>query len=96
MQLTAVMSAMKVSPVTRKLNSTDLERQHQAKWEKQQELKKKEGFANASDEYIECLVHHKLGESKRCWKTQDDVQEGLKSLQFKCEKEAVLKDNINI
>jgi len=95
LQLTAVMCAMKFAPVTRKSNSTDLGRQPQAKREKEVP-KKKEGFANASDGYIECLIHHKLGESGTYWKTPEDVQEGIKRLQFKCEKEATLKDNINI
>ena len=95
LQLTAVMCAIKFAPSTRNSNSTDLERQHQAKREKQ-ELKKKAGFANASDEYIECLIHHTLWSSERCWKTPEDVREGLKSLDFKCDKEAALKDNINI
>ena len=65
LQLTAVMCAMKFAPATRNSNSTNLERQHQAKREKQ-ELKEKAGFANASDKYIECLIHHKLWGSERC------------------------------
>ena len=95
LQLTAVMCAMQFAPDTRHAKSIYLESQHQAKHTKQ-ELKKKEGVANASDEYIECLIHHKLGESERYRKTPKDVRVGIRSLQFKCDREAGLMDIINI
>ena len=52
--------------------------------------------ARASDEYIEALIHHKLGESERSWKIAQEAKDGLRMLEYKCNKELVLKDNINI
>jgi len=42
------------------------------------------------------LIPHTLGELNRCWRIADDVKKGLRIFEFKCGKEGVLKDNINI
>ena len=95
LQITSVMTAMKFAPETRESNNGNLKAQKKDATLKQ-DLRKKVGFENAKDEYIECLIHHKLGESGRCWKTVKQVRDGLKMIEYKCDKEAVLKDNINI
>ena len=50
----------------------------------------------ASNEYIECLIYHKLWNSDRCWKTLVEVQKGVKALIYKKDKDEVLKDNLQM
>jgi len=95
LQLPNVMCAMEHAQDTREINIKALACQHQAKRDKQ-ELAKQEVLEGASDEYIECLIHHMLGELERFWRKPSDIKEGLKSLEYKKDKELALRDNVNI
>ncbi|KAL7537517.1 hypothetical protein ACHAXR_007880 [Thalassiosira sp. AJA248-18] len=86
LQLTAVMCAIEYAPETRESNSNALDLQHKAK-QARQELVKKAGLENASDEYTECLIHHKLWDAEHCWKTSNEVKKGPKRIEFKKDKE---------
>ena len=57
---------------------------------------KQKGLKKATDKYIDCLVYHKTYNSDRCWNTATEVRNGLKKLQYKKDKLAVLKDNIQM
>ena len=85
LQLTAVMCAMEFAPATRQANNDALEAQRRAKRQKE-EIVKQLGLEKATDEHIECLIYHKMYESDRCWKTREEVTEGLKALRFKKDK----------
>ena len=90
-----VMCAMEMAPETREKNNYEMERQREAKREKE-ELIKELGLEKASVLYIECLIYHQLWLSDRCWKTPAQVRKGTKALKYKNDKEAALKENIQI
>ena len=50
----------------------------------------------ATDGHFECMIYHKMYESDKCWKTREEVTEGMKALQYKKDKEQALKDNIQM
>ena len=54
------------------------------------------GLENAEDDLMECLVYHRMWSSDACWKTVGEVATGLKKLNYKKDKLAALKDNIQI
>jgi hypothetical protein len=95
LQITAVMCAMEFAPATQQSNSHEMDRQRLAK-QKKEAILKEQGMEKATHEYIECLIHHRMGNSDRCWKTAAEVHNGMKKLQYKNEKESALKDNIQI
>ena len=95
LKITALMCAMEMAPATHDNDNRELDRQREAKKAKE-ELIKAEGLEKASNQYIECLVYHKLWDSDRCWKTAAEVRKGVKDLRFKKDKEQALKDNIQI
>jgi len=95
LQVTALMCAIEFAPDTRESNNAALQAQDAAN-QARKELRKQEKFANATDEYIECLIHHTLWGSERCWKTKKEVKDGLRSLEYKTDKYAALKDNFMI
>ena len=84
-----------MAPTTRAANQQALEGQRVAKSEKEK-LLKKEGMEKATDQYIECLIYHRMWISERCWKTPAEVRAGVRALEFKKDKEEALKDNIRI
>ena len=86
---------MEMTPATRDSNNHDLDLQRQAKRDTEK-LIKKQGLEKASNEYIGCLIYHKLWNSDRCWKTPAEVQKGVKALIYKKDKEEVLKDNLQM
>ena len=79
------MTAVEFAPATRQSNNAALELQRTTK-RLREELLKEETLTKASDEYIECLIHHKMGGSARCWKTETEVKRGTKKLQYKKDK----------
>ena len=91
LQITCIMAAMEDAPETRTSN----ERQRKKKLEKEQLLKDKQ-MAGLTDEYIENLILHGMYNSDACWKTSQQVDDGLKRIKFKKDKIAALKDNILI
>ena len=95
LQVTDIMAAIKMAPATRAVNQQALERQRVAKQEKEKLLKEAD-METATDQYIECLIYHRMWISKRCWKTPTKVRAGVRALEFKKDKEEALKDNIRI
>ena len=95
LQLTALMTALQFAPDTRQLNNAGLERARETKRQKE-ELLKQLGLEKATNEYIDCLIYHKMYDSDRCWKTAAEVRNRVKNLQYKKDKFAALKDNIQI
>ena len=95
LQITAIMCAMEFAPATQESNCHELERRRLAK-QKKDAILKEEGMEKATDEYIECLIHHRMASSERCWKTVAEVRKGVNALTYKNEKETALKDNIQI
>ena len=93
LRITTVMTAMERAHETRESNSRALEAQREAK-RKRDELVKEESLSGATGEYIECLIYHRMWNSERCWNLAAQVKAGLKKLQYKYEKEELLKDNI--
>ena len=65
LQITSVMCAMEMAPETRETNNYEMERQRDAKREKE-ELIKELSLERASDLYIECIIYHQLWLSDRC------------------------------
>ena len=86
LKITAVMAAVDMAPQTRESNNAALELQRKAK-RKRDELAKEEGLEKATDEYIECLIFHRMWLSDRCWKTVAEVRSGIKALRYKKDKE---------
>jgi hypothetical protein len=95
LKMTAVMAAMEQAPATRVTTNDALIRQREAKRQRD-ELVKREGLEKASHAYIECLIYHRMYHSDRCWKTAAQVKKVMKSLKLKKDKEAALRDNINM
>jgi len=50
----------------------------------------------ATNIQIECLIHWAMKNSGRYWKSAAEVKAGLRKLNYVKDKEAALKDNINI
>ena len=95
LRLTVTMMAMEDAPKTREHNNAAIDRQRERREEKE-EIKRKKGFENASDEYIECLIYRAMYDSAACWKTISEVTNGLKKLKYKKDKLQALKDNIQM
>jgi hypothetical protein len=64
LRITAMMTAMAMAPSTRETNNHALERQRVEK-RRREELAKEETLEKATDEYIECLIYHRMGASDR-------------------------------
>ena len=92
LNMTAVMAAMEQAPATRVTSNDALNRQREAKRQRD-ELVKREELEKA---FIKCLIYHRMYHSDRCWKTAAHVKRGMKSLKLKKDKEAALRDNINM
>ena len=54
------------------------------------------GLVDAEDEFIECIIYHRIWDSEALWKTFTDVTTGLRRIKTKSGKIASLKDNIRI
>ena len=95
LQITAVMATMKYAPETRMKNNRRLLNQWRRKLEKDK-IKREKKFSGATDEYIECLIFHRMGKSEACWTSEAAVKKGVKALKFKYQKEEALEDNTQI
>ena len=80
----------------RKRNDDLLERQRKCYQEEDDDLVQTEELDGAEDDYIDVLIYHRMGSTDACWKTVDEVTEGLKRLKYNKDKIANLKDNIRI
>ena len=59
-------------------------------------MAEKKVLEDAEDEFIECIIYHRMWDSEACWKTVTDVMTGLRRIKSISGKIASLKDNILI
>ena len=65
------------------------------KWRSQNDkVAKEKGLEYAEDEFIECIIYHRMWDSEACWNTITDFTTGLRRIKTKSGKFASLKDNI--
>ena len=57
---------------------------------------KEKGNEDAEDEFIECMIYHRMWDSEASWKTVAEVTSRLRGIKTKGRKVAALKDNIQI
>ena len=82
LHITLLMMCMEDSPATRKQNNDDLNRSRECRAQKDKVAKEK-GVEDAEDEFIECIIDHRMWDSKACWKTVTDVTAGLRRIKTK-------------
>ena len=95
LQITLLITCMEDAPQTRIKNNNNLSRARKWKLQKE-EAEKDKGNKDAEDEFIECMIYHRMWDSEACWKTVAEVTAGLRDINTKGEKVAALKDNIRI
>ena len=93
LQLSFTKAALKHFPETKKANNIGLQRLHEAKRRKEEVLKQA-GIERAREEYIRCLGYHLMWKSARCWKTAEEVDNGLANTWLLKDQRDALKDNI--
>ena len=93
--ITAVITAMQAAPATGETNSRAVERQRKIRRQREEALKEAI-LLKGQDEYIECLTFHYMWKAERCLDTEANVKAGVKALRYKKDKEALLKDNIQM
>ena len=59
-------------------------------------MAEEKGLVDAYDDFIECIIYHRMWDSEACWKTITDVTTVLRRIKTKSGKVASLKDNIRI
>ena len=85
LQITLLMMFMEDAPVTRKQNNGDLNRSRE--WQAQEnKVPEEKGLEYAEDEFIECIIYHRMWDSEACWKTVTDVTTVLRRIKTKVEK----------
>ena len=95
LQITLLITFMEDAPRTRIKNNDNVSRAR--KWRsKKEEAAKDKGNEDAEEEFIECMIYHRMWESEACWETVAEVTEGLRDIKTKGVKVAALKDNIRI
>lgn len=95
LRISFVTAAVETSAVTKKSNNLALKRLREAKLQKVNALKQA-GIIKAQEEFITCFVYHLMWKSERCWKTAQEVRDGLESIKFVKDQVKILKDNIQI
>lgn len=95
LQITAVMAAMENASATRESNNHALNRMREYRQQKEDALKEV-NLEKATTEYIGNLIYHAMNKSDRYCSTKNEMNDMLRSLQYKKDKEALIKDNINI
>ena len=87
---------IKDSPRTCTVNNEAVELQQKTK-QAEEDIKRENNMAKASDDYIEAIDYHQMYDSMACWKGSASlVNEGLKKLTSKTAKYDALKENIMI
>ena len=82
---------MEDAPATRKQNNDDLNRSRE--WQAQKyKVAEEKGLLDAEDEFIECIIYHRMWDSEAFWNTITDVTTGLRRIKTKSGKIASLKD----
>ena len=65
------------------------------KWiSKKEEASKEKGNEDSEDEFIECMIYHRIWNSEACWKTVADITAGLRRIKMKGRNVAALKEKI--
>ena len=77
-----MMMCMEDAPATRKQNNDDLNRSREWRAQKDKVVDEK-GLEYAEDEFIECIIYHRMWDLEACWKTVSDVTAGLRSIKTK-------------
>ena len=95
LQRTILMMCMEDALATRKQNNDDLNRSREWRAQKDKVAKEK-GLEDAEEEFIECIIYHRMWDSEACWKTVTNVTTGLRRIKTKSGKIASLNDNIRI
>ena len=89
LQITVLMMCMEDAPATRKLNNDDINRSRE--WRaKKDNVAEEKGLVDTEDEFIECIIYHRMWDSEACWKTVTDVTRGLRRIKTKSGKIASL------
>ena len=93
LQITLLITCMEDAPQTSKKNNDNLSRAR--KWRSQkEEAAKEKGNEDDEDEFIECMIYHRMCDSEAFWKTVAEVAAGLIGIKTKGGKFAALKENI--
>ena len=93
LQMTVLMMYMEDAPATRKQNNDDLNWSRE--WRAQNDkVAEEKGLVDTEDEFIECIIYHKMWDLEDFWQTVTDVTTGLRKINTKSGKIASLKDNI--
>ena len=93
LQITLLITCMEDAPRTRIKNNDNLRRAR--KWRSQkEEAEKYKGNEDAEDEFIECMIYHRMWDSETYWKNVAEVIAGMRDIKTKGRKVAALKDNI--
>ena len=93
LQITVLMMCMEDAPATRKQKKDDLNPSREWLAHKEKVAEEK-GLVDLEDEFIECIIYHRMWNSEACWKTVTDVTTGLRRIKTKGRTFASLKDNI--
>ena len=65
------------------------------KWRSQkEEAAKEKGNEEDEDEFIGCMIYHRMWDSEACWKTVAEVTVELRGINTVCGNVAAIKDNI--
>ena len=95
LQITLLITCMEDAPQTRGENNDNPS--WARKWRLQkEEAAKEKGNEDAEDEFIECMIYHRMWDSEARWKAVSEVTVGLRGMKTKGRKVAALKDNIRI
>ena len=95
LQVTVLIMCMEDAPATRKQKNDDLNRSRE--WLAQKyKVAEEKGLVDAEDEFVECIIYHRMWDSEAFWKTVTDVTTGLRRIKTKSGKNVSLKDNIQI
>ena len=82
LHITVLMMCMEDAPAKRNQNNDDLNRSRE--WRAQNDKGAEEkGLVDTEDEFIECIIYHKMWNSEACWKTVTDVTTGLRKIKTK-------------
>ena len=93
LQITLLIMCIEDAPQTRIKNNNNLSRAR--KWRSQkEETAKEKGNEDAEDEFIECMIYHRMWDSEACGKPVAEVTAGLIYIKTKGIKVAALKYSI--
>jgi hypothetical protein len=95
LQYAVLIAAIEHAPALRCQNNEDLERQQQAKMEKE-EIMKAKGLNKSMKDYAEACLYHGMYKSAACITDPEVLTQTLNKLKSDKKRRDLLKDNINI